>query len=346
MVSKTGERNVVVGPATRLLNYDETLQSIVTPEGETAFLKLRDNKISDVITAQTKDYVNIQIKLTYSSKFTGDKNKWFEINNYVDFIKDYMRNAIKLAAKNYGIQEFYADSTNIIRNVVLKNDEKEKKISFANNVVVNDVEITNIAVESTIADLMEKHQTEIIAKNLELADADAKMKVIAALAESDKKEAELNAATRLYKKALEQQISEDTLIKQAEYQAKVQEINAAETKAKADLQKVLGEINDAQIAREKAKADAEAERLRTLAAIEAEKQKAYADTVANIMASIQPDLVAALTTKANSELLTEATKNMSAYAIAKGESVSDTVNTLLRGTSLEGILDKMTEKEG
>ena len=172
------------------------------------------------------------------------------------------------------------------------------------------------------------------------------MKVIAALAESDKKEAELNAATRLYKKALEQQISEDTLIKQAEYQAKVQEINAAETQAKADLQKVLGEINDAQIAREKAKADAEAERLRTLAAIEAEKQKAYADTVANIMASIQPDLVAALTTKANSELLTEATKNMSAYAIAKGESVSDTVNTLLRGTSLEGILDKMTEKEG
>ena len=193
---------------------------------------------------------------------------------------------------------------------------------------------------------MEKHQTEIIAKNLELADADAKMKVIAALAESDKKEAELNAATRLYKKALEQQISEDTLIKQAEYQAKVQEINAAETQAKADLQKVLGEINDAQIAREKAKADAEAERLRTLAAIEAEKQKAYADTVANIMASIQPDLVAALTTKANSELLTEATKNMSAYAIAKGESVSDTVNTLLRGTSLEGILDKMAEKEG
>ena len=346
VVSKTGERNVVVGPATRLLNYDETLQSIVTPEGETAFLKLRDNKISDVITAQTKDYVNIQIKLTYSSKFTGDKNKWFEINNYVDFIKDYMRNAIKIAVKNYGIQEFYADSTNIIRNVVLKNDEKEKKISFANNVVVNDVEITSIGVESAIADLMEKHQTEIIAKNLELADADAKMKVIAALAESDKKEAELNAATRLYKKALEQQISEDTLIKQAEYQAKVQEINAAETQAKADLQKVLGEINDAQIAREKAKADAEAERLRTLAAIEAEKQKAYADTVANIMASIQPDLVAALTTKANSELLTEATKNMSAYAIAKGESVSDTVNTLLRGTSLEGILDKMTEKEG
>ena len=345
VVSKTGERNVVVGPATRLLNYDETLQSIVTPEGETAFLKLRDNKIFDIIAAQTKDYVNVQIKLTYSSKFTGDKNKWFEINNYVDFIKDYMRNAIKLAVKNYGIQEFYADSTNIIRNVVLKNDEKEKKISFANNVVVNDVEITNIAVERTVADLMEKHQTEIIAKNLELADADAKMKVIAALAESDKKEAELNAATRLYKKALEQQISEDELTKQAEYQAKVQEINAAETHAKADLQKVLGEINDAQIAREKAKADAEAERLRTLAAIEAEKQKAYADTVANIMASIQPDLVAALTTKANSELLTEATKNMSAYAIAKGESVSDTVNTLLRGTSLEGILNKMTEKE-
>ena len=44
VVSKSGKRDVVVGPTTRLLNYDETLESIITPEGKTVYLKL-DNHI-------------------------------------------------------------------------------------------------------------------------------------------------------------------------------------------------------------------------------------------------------------------------------------------------------------
>jgi hypothetical protein len=34
---------------------------------------------------------------------------------------------------------------------------------------------------------------------------------------------------------------------------------------------------------------------------------------------------------------------MSAYAIANGESVADTVNRLMRGTSLEGIIESATK---
>ena len=58
------------------------------------------------------------------------------------------------------------------------------------------------------------------------------------------------------------------------------------------------------------------------------------------MDSVSPDLIAALSTKANAQLLSDATKSMSPYAIANGESVADTVNKLMRGTSLEGILNK------
>ena len=92
------------------------------------------------------------------------------------------------------------------------------------------------------------------------------------------------------------------------------------------------------MARQKAVVDAEVAKAKQLAAIEAEKQKAYAETVKSVMASISPDLVAALSTKANADLLATATKSMSPYAIANGESVAETVDKLMRGTTLEGVL--------
>jgi hypothetical protein len=49
--------------------------------------------------------------------------------------------------------------------------------------------------------------------------------------------------------------------------------------------------------------------------------------------------VAAMTTKSNEDMLSAVTEAMAPYAIAKGESIAQTVNTLLRGTSLEGILE-------
>lgn len=57
------------------------------------------------------------------------------------------------------------------------------------------------------------------------------------------------------------------------------------------------------------------------------------------MASITPGLVEAMTTKSNEDMLAAVTEAMAPYAIAKGESIAQTVNTLLRGTSLEGIIE-------
>ena len=62
------------------------------------------------------------------------------------------------------------------------------------------------------------------------------------------------------------------------------------------------------------------------------------------MSSISPDLVAAISASSNAELLKEGMKNMSPWAIANGESVADTVNKLMRGTSLEDVLDKASPK--
>lgn len=337
VVSKSGKREVVVGPATRLLNYDETLQPISTSEGDTVFLKLNNNKITDVINAQTSDYVDVQVKLTYNVDFNGDKSKWFEVDNYTRFVTDYMRNAIKIAIKDYDIQNFYADSTAIIRTEVL--DEETGVHTFKNNgAVITDVEVVSVSVERSVAELLEQHQEEILSKSLELADADAKMQVVTALAEVEKKEADLAAANKLYKLELDQKFKEEQLSKEEAIKTKLRAAAEAENKAKADMQEVLAAINDATIAREKAQRDAEIEYQKSLAKIEEDKQKAYAATVVEMLGAIQPGLIEAINANTQTELVSGIGSAISPYAMANGESVADTVSTLLRGSKLEDAL--------
>ena len=337
VVSKSGKREVVVGPATRLLNYDETLQPISTSEGDTVFLKLNNNKITDVINAQTSDYVDVQVKLTYNVDFNGDKSKWFEVDNYTRFVTDYMRNAIKIAIKDYDIQNFYADSTAIIRTEVL--DEETGVHTFKNNgAVITDVEVVSVSVERSVAELLEQHQEEILSKSLELADADAKMQVVTALAEVEKKEADLAAANKLYKLELDQKFKEEQLSKEEAIKAKLRAAAEAENKAKADMQEVLAAINDATIAREKAQRDAEIEYQKSLAKIEEDKQKAYAATVVEMLGAIQPGLIEAIQGSTNAELANGIGQAVAPYAIAGGQDISTVVSQMLRGTTMEDIL--------
>ena len=339
VVSKSGKREVVVGPATRLLNYDETLQPISTSEGDTVFLKLNNNKITDVINAQTSDYVDVQVKLTYNVDFNGDKSKWFEVDNYTRFITDYMRNAIKIAIKDYDIQNFYADSTAIIRAEVL--DEETGVHTFKNNgAVITDVEVVSVSVERSVAELLEQHQEEILSKSLELADADAKMQVVTALAEVEKKEADLAAANKLYKLELDQKFKEEQLSKEEAIKTRLRAAAEAENKAKADMQEVLAAINDATIAREKAQRDAEIEYQESLAKIEEDKQKAYAATVVEMLGAIQPGLIEAINGQTNAELANGIASSVAPYAIGNGKDVSEIVSQMLRGTTVEDVLEK------
>ena len=340
VVSKSGKRDVVVGPTTRLLNYDETLESIITPEGKTVYLKLDNNKITDTIVAQTSDYVSVQIKLTYNMKFAGDKKKWFEIDNYTHFITDNMRNTIKNAIRNYDIQSFYTSFVDIIRNEVL--DEEAGVHTYdENGAVITDVEIIGISVESPYAEMLDAHQEELLSKSLELADADAKMQIVTALAEVEQKEADLEAANKIYKLELEQKVKMDKLAKEEALKVKLRAAQEAENKAKADMQELLASINEAEIAREKAKNDAEIAYQKQLEEIEEEKQAAYAATVKTILGAIQPGLVEALQGQTNAELANGIGQAVAPYAIANGKDISDVVNTMLRGTTLDSVLATM-----
>lgn len=361
VVSKTGKREVVIGPKTRLLDYDETLEAITLSTGcpkntdylnTTAYLRIENNKISDEIIAQTKDYVDVRFKVSYCVNFLEEyKDKWFNVENYVKYMTDRMRSLLKREIKKHDIQDFYSNSTDIIRNTVLNkgNTNKDKntingRLFKENGMFVHDVEVLRIDMNRDISDMFNEHQLDMIQKALELNDAENKIKLIEALTEADKKNVEMANAKALYKLELQHTFEKEKFEKEQVLAEQERAAKKAKADAELELQAVLNNINKAKLARDKAEDDAKVALQKELEAIEEAKQKAYAETVKEIMTSISPDLVAALSTKANAELLTEATKNMSAFSIANGESISETVDRLLRGTTLEGVLNKVTDK--
>ena len=361
VVSKDGSREVVVGPQTRLLDYDETLEALHLSTGKpkttdnilsTGYLRVENNKISDVIKVQTSDFVDVEIKVSYCVDFLEEyKDKWFSVDNYVKFLCDRQRSLLKREVKKYTIQEFYNNSTDICRNILLNisDETKDNGLPFGrffedNGMLVKDVEILSVHIEASVARMLEEHQNEIIAKTLELSDAEAKINVVTKLAEVRKKELDLQNQNDMYELELANERKNKRIQYEEQQNALKRATIAAEKQAQKDLQPILDEIAKAQIAREKEENSIQIEKEKAELQLDKARKASYAAMVEKIMSSISEDLVAALNAKANSEMLETVTGAMSPYAVAEDTSVADVTNKLLRGTSLEGIIDKMKQK--
>ena len=364
VVSKTGKREIIVGPTTRLLDYDETLESMSLSTGKpkttdnllnTAYLRVENNKISDIINAQTKDYVDVQIKVSYCVDFLEKyKDKWFNVENYIKYLCDRERSLLKREVKKYTIQEFYANSTDIVRKVVLNisdkkekaaEDQREGRFFTENGMLVHDVEVLSVMVEREIANILGEHQEEMIRKNLELTDAEARMSVVTKLAEVEKVETELKNKTSLYRLELDKALALEKMKNDEEIAEKKRAAAEAAKQAEVDMQKMLDEIHKAELARTKARVDADIERNKALAAIEKEKQDAYAASVKEILSSIQPGLIEALNAQANADMMGGLGQAIAPYAMAKDESVAEAINKIVRGTTMESVLNQFTPKE-
>lgn len=361
VISKNGDRKVVCGPQTILLDYDQTLEVLEMSTGKpktadypirTVFLRHENNKVSDIIDIETKDFVRAEVKVSYCVDFDKDHmDKWFNIENYVKYLCDRERALIKREAKKYTIEEFYQNYSDIVHNVAInkvltKTDKDTERAPHdghrffkENGMYVHDCEVLSIKVESSIANLLNQQQYEMVSKALELANADRRIEVAKALAAADAEEVELKHKAKLYELELRADIEEKNFAVKAEA-ARREEVEAqARAQAKSDLQVVLDEIQKAELAREQSKIDLQLAKEKAEADLEAAKQAAYAETVKTIMGAISEDLVAALTTSSRDAMTAKVAESLAPYALAnRDESVSDVVNKLLRGTTLEDTL--------
>ena len=367
VVSKSGKREVVCGPKTILLDYDQTFEVMEMSTGKpkstdnllrTVYLRHENNQVSDVIMVETKDFVQAQVKVSYCVSFDPNaKDKWFKVENYVKYLTDHMRSLIKREAKKYTIEEFYDKYIDIVRNIAINKPTKNAVTSVdhpdtrpkgryfnENGMYVHDCEVLQLTVQRDIARLLDEHQQAMVAKALELSHAEARVKVAEELSRAEKKEQDLRTQQAINKMELQQMEAEKKLEIQALINRKQEAEKVASQEAEKALQPLLDEIQKAKLAREKLSADAKIEQDKAKAEIEKARQATYAETIATVMKSIGPDLVAALNSTSNAQVLEAVTKTMSPYALAKGESVAEFTDTLLRGTTLEGLLKDVTQK--
>ena len=360
VISKNGSRKVVCGPQTVLLDYDQDLERLELSTGcpkttdrtlKTVYLRHENNKVSDVIAVETSDFVRANIKVSYCVDFDMEhKEKWFSVDNYVKYLCDRMRSLLKRAAKQYTINEFYQNYSDIVRSVVLglngdtdaKDPHKGHRFFPENGMFVHDVEVLDLSVQRDIENMLLDSQHEMIRKTLELADAKREADIAEAMAVAEQKKQELRTKELLNKMELQKMEAERKLALQAEINRKQEAEDRAKRQAENDMQPILDAISAAKETREAAEHKARQDRIdaenaaavahaKALADVEAAKQAAYANTVKEIISTISPDMIAAIKMGGQIDLMSALAEHMSPYALAQGESVVDTTQKLLNG---------------
>lgn len=360
VVSKNGTRKVVHGPQTILLDYDQTLEELQLSTGKpkttdkvehTVFLRYENNKVSDIISVETKDFVECSVKVSYCVDFDpAYRDSWFSVDNYVKYLCDRIRSLLKREVKKHTIEDFYQNYSDIVRNIAIDYSENttsekasnkhEGRFFRENGMFVKDCEVLSLTVESEIAEILESHQRDMVEKSLELSDAEARVKVAEALFDAEKKENELASTKLINRMNLQGEEARRKLEIQAEVNRKQEAEKQAAKQAEKDMQVLIDAIHEAEMTRKQKETDANIAEKQALADIEKAKQEAYAKTVADVMKSIQPDLVAAIQAQSDSKVFNSIATGIAPYAIGNGESAAEFVDRLLRGTTLEGIVNK------
>ena len=331
ITSKTGARRVVVGPETVLLNYDESLEVMELSTGKpkttdsilkTVYLRVRNNRISDIVDVETKDLCNVQMKLTYRANFEGEPNNWFNVENYVKYLCDHMRSVLRNSAKKYGIEEFYSKAIDIVRDNVLGIDTEGKhpgRLFEDNGMRVYDVEVLDVRIaDNEIGNRLIQAQKRIVEETIRVTEERRKFETNKIIQDLVRKTNSENTKTKLDNILLT--ISE--LDKQAEMVASQNSItdftyNSDMERKKKTLEYTVDEM------------------VKKLEINIKDRESTTKEVTARLEV-FGPALVEAINTLGDKELAAKVAEKMAPLAMLGGESVAEVFHNLIKGTILEG----------
>ncbi|MBF0502468.1 MAG: hypothetical protein HQM09_20185 [Candidatus Riflebacteria bacterium] len=352
VVSKLGERKVIVGPSSYLLEYDESLESIILSTGtpktdehllKTSYLRVLHNKVSDLVLTETKDLCKVSVRISYRVNFEGDPKTWFNVENFVKFLCDHMRSLIRNAVKGYGIETFYADAIKIVRDTVLgmpvEGGHRPGRLFKENGMRIYDVEVLDVTIgDETIAALLVETQHEIVQqtvlvtsekRKLETTQQTEDIKRKTALTQADTRRQELELQASEVKKQLEvtlAKIESEVMARQRGLQAKLAE------------QEAMNQIGEEELSRQRASSDLEIEIAQKKLNQRLLELKNEVDAVVAKATAVSPDLIAALQGFSDRALAEKMADSMAPLAILGGKSLTEVFSQLLKGTNLEGVL--------
>lgn len=349
VVNKSGNRKVIVGPASYLLEYDEVLEvmelSTSNPKNtdnllKTVYLRVTNNKVSDTISVETKDFCQARVKVSYSLNFEGDPTKWFMSENYVKLLCDRMRSMVRREVKQYTIEEFYANSIDIVRKIILGTAEANAAAGrkFAeNDMFIYDVDVLDtVILDPSINACLVEAQRKAMIESLNLAAKKRELDIATEESTITQAIGQLEHDTILTKnKLIQEQISSDLAVSLAKV-SKEQEVDAKT--AEKDMAKAAAELEVNKVALQKLADNNNADLTFDKQKLELYKDKLVSEVKAMVdqHQAISPELIAALQAIGDKHLLETLAKEMAPLAILGGDNVVDAFGKLLANTDGTG----------
>lgn len=356
LVSKSGDRRVIQGPQTVLLEYDESPQVMSLSRGKpkntdnllhTPFLLATANKVGDVINLETKDYVKVNVKLSYRVNFEGEPKMWFNVDNYVKFLCDHMRSRVRSSVQKLGIEEFYGNYTEKLRDIILGASPGEGKprlgTAFSENGMrIYDVEVLDIKIENAdVEKLLVSAQRDTIAKMLSLQTERRNLEFLKE-GEAIKQEADIAKAetTRAQFKLQEENVKLRLELDLAQIASAAKQTAERLLNEANDL-KARATMNEVNLAMEAAAEEQKMDFLKQQQEIELTKLKAQVDGLVQKAQAINPDFIAALQAFGDKAMVEKISEAMAPMAILGGGSVVDIIKKLLEGTNLANVVNSV-----
>lgn len=365
LVDRSGSRRVELGPKTVLLRYDEQPQilhlSTNKPKStdtlfSTAYLRVSENYITDIVKVLTADMVEVDLKLSWKVNFEGsDPVKWFNVENYVKQLCDHTRSILRGICRKVKIDQFFHDNVSIIRDAILGKKEEGAKarrglVFESNEMRVYDVEVLAFTIcNKEIADLFNRVEYDAVKTEVELNLANRRLEATKQT-ELIKRQAERETVnTALQKFDLDVELSEKRA--EATLASLEGDIKTSLFKFKSDLQlaqvtwekrvaeqAMLDEVEGAELSRRKHVQEADSAHEREMLAIRLEELRAEANAIAEKAKAVSPQMVAALQAFSDRLIASKAVESMAPMSLLGGKSVTDILRGVFAGTMLEKAL--------
>lgn len=360
ITDSAGNRRVVVGPETILLGYDENLAAMELSTGtpksddktiQTVYLRVLNNRVSDKVPVETSDLCQVWITLSYRVNFEGEnREQWFAVENYVKFLTEHLRSLIRNTARQHGVEKFYKDAINIVRDAVLgvqQDGRRPGRVFVENNMRVYDVEVLDVKIEnSEIAKLLIETQHNTFKAALSVAAIEreldnTKRTEAAKRSITEEKTVTFTADKDLEKKKVELELA----VNLATIVAEAQRI-AEKNQANFNQQEVLDNIKKAELARTKQEEEQKLDLARREIEQRLNELRGQTDEYVRRVGAVSEDLIVALQAFGDKDLIEKASKAMAPLAIIGGTSIVDVLNRFLEGTPWKDVLGRLGSRDG
>lgn len=357
VIGRTGEREVVAGPQTVLLEYDQALEAMELSTGtpktdektiKTAYLRCLHNKVSDLVEAETSDLCRVKVRMSYRVNFEGEPEKWFNVENYVKFLTDHMRSLIRNAVKQHRIENFYANAITIVRDCVLgvasTDGKRPGRLFTENGMRIYDLEILDVKIgNEAIEQMLVAAQHSVVKQTLAISSEKRTLEYVQQSEAIKQEEATLRSTTKTQDLDLQTvETKSALLLNLAKIDAEIEAQKKALTSKLAD-QETLNKIDASELGRKRELATLELEMAEKRLNLRIEELKAEVAGVVDRANAVSPDFIAALQAFGDKALAEKLAESMAPLAILGGKSIAEVFAQLVKGTTLEDILKKKAE---